>query len=48
MKQQNPFTELDFSGWKLDEKVLKLIEEIREIDKRLKFLDNIKIGNNEK
>ena len=42
MKTQNPFTELDFSGWNLDEETLNLIEEIKEIDRKLEFLDNIK------
>ena len=44
----NPFVDLDLSGWLLDEESLKRIEEIRWIHRRLKFLDNIKIGNDEK
>jgi len=44
----NPFVDLDLSGWLLDEESLKRIEEIRWIHRRLKFLDNIKIGSNEK
>lgn len=43
----NPFTELDYSGWLLDPESLIIIEEIKEIDKRIEFLDNIKIGNYE-
>ena len=44
----NPFVDLDLSGWLLDEESLERIEEIREIHRRLKFLNNIKIGNHDK
>ena len=43
MKITNPFTELDFSGWNLDKDSIKRIEEIKEIDRMLEFLDSIKV-----
>ena len=47
MKVQNPFVELKYSVW-IDKESLKRIAEIEEIDKRIKFLDSIKVGNHEK
>ena len=44
--KQNPFTDLKYSGRNLDKEHLNRIAEIREIDRRLEFLNNIKIGNN--
>ena len=47
MKVQNPFVELKYSVW-IDKESLKRIAEIEEIDKKIEFLDNIKVGNNGK
>ena len=46
--KQNPFTELKYSDRNLDKEYLNRIAEIREIDRRLEFLNNIKIGNHER
>lgn len=46
MKNTNPFVELKYSVW-IDKESLKRIAEIEEIDKKIEFLDNIKIGNHE-
>ena len=43
--KRNPFVELKYSIWKLNEESIKRIAEIEEIDRRIAFLDNIKIGN---
>ena len=47
MKVQNPFVELKYSVW-IDKESLKRIAEIEKIDRKIAFLDNIKIGNNGK
>ena len=45
--KRNPFTDLKYSDRNLDKEYLNRIAEIREIDKRLEFLNNIKIGYHE-
>ena len=47
MKTQNPFVELKYSVW-IDKESLKRIAEIEEIDRRIEFLDNIKVGNHDR
>ena len=44
--KQNPFTELKSDS--TDKEYLNRIAEIREIDRRLEFLNNIKIGNHDR
>ena len=39
MKNTNPFT--DLRGWTLSKESLILIEEIKEIDRQIEFLDSI-------
>ena len=48
MIKQNPFVELKYSVWNLNEESLKRIAEIEEIDRRIEFLDSIKIENHDK
>ena len=45
--KRNPFTELKYSDYS-DKEYLNRIAEIKEIDRRLEFLNNIKIGNHDK
>ena len=45
--KRNPFTDLK-SDSNSDKEYLNRIAEIREIDRRLEFLNNIKIGYHEK
>ena len=45
--KRNPFTDLKYSGC-TDKEYLRRIAEIREIDRRLEFLNNIKIGNHDR
>ena len=44
--KQNPFTDLKSDS--TDKEYLRRIAEIREIDRRLEFLNNIKIGSHDR